>query len=71
MSFFFLFRDGEPAEPGSESLGAGDLTTALSFWLSGKTIPKNESVRDALNTHYGTSYTDIQPLISRFVRDRE
>ena len=56
---------------GAESLAAGDLTTAFSKWLATKGHPKNESVREALNTHYGTTYADIQPLVARFLKDRQ
>jgi hypothetical protein len=55
---------------GGESLAAGDLTTAFSKWLATKGHPKNEAVRAALNTHYSTSYADIQPPVARFLKDR-
>jgi hypothetical protein len=53
-----------------EVLAAGDLTTAFSKWLATKGHPKNEAIRAALNTSYSTTYADIQPLVSRFLRDR-
>jgi hypothetical protein len=49
---------------------AGDLTTVFSKWMATKGWPKNEKVRDALNSTYGTSYADIQPPVSRFLKNR-
>lgn len=56
---------------GSESLAAGDLTTALSKWQAANGYYNNEQIRAALNTHYGTSDTDIMPNLARFLRDRQ
>ena len=58
-------------EAASETLAAGDLTTAFCKWLDTKGHPKNESIRAALNTNYGTAYADIQPLVSRFLKNRQ
>jgi hypothetical protein len=68
MSLLLLLGGGGAAP--SESLAAGDLTTAFSKWLAGEGHPKNEAVRQALNTHYGTTNADIQPLVAKFLKDR-
>ena len=54
----------------AETLAAGDLTTAFIKWLATKGTPKNEVIRSSLNTNYGTTHTDIQKNISRFLKDR-
>ena len=57
--------------PAGETLAAGDLTTAFSKWLAGEGYPKNEAILAALNTSYSTSYADIAPPITRFLKDRQ
>lgn len=70
MSLLLLFS-GEAGDPPTETLAAGDLTTAFSKWLAGEGHPKNEAMRAALNTHYSTSNADIQPPVTRFLKDRQ
>jgi hypothetical protein len=55
----------------TESLAAGDLTTAFANWLAGLGVPKNEAVRAALTTHYSVDGDeDLSTVLSRFLRDR-
>lgn len=54
----------------AETLAAGDLTTAFVKWLATKAQPKNETVRADLNTNYGATNPDIQPLVAKFLHDR-
>jgi hypothetical protein len=68
MSLLLLFQAGGGGA--GETLAAGDLTTAFSKWLATKGHPKNEAIRAALNTHYGTEYRDIQPNLARFLKER-
>ena len=66
-----LLLTGVAGSPPSESLAAGDLTTAFSKWLAGEGHPKNEAMRAALNAAYGTSNADVEPLAARFLKDRQ
>ena len=48
-----------------------DTTTAFAIALRGVsgTLWMNERLRAHMNTAYGTSATDIQPNLARFLRD--
>lgn len=66
-----LAAQGEGGGGGSESLAAGDLTTALSNWLATKGTPKNEAIRSALTTHYSVDGgSDLTTVLSRFLQNR-
>lgn len=54
----------------AETLAAGDLTTAFVKWMDTKAGPKNETIRAALNTNYGTTNPDIAPLVTKFLQNR-
>lgn len=69
MSLLLLLQT-EAGGGASESLASGDLTTALMKWYATKGHPRQEDIRGDLNTHYGTSYADIMPPLSRFLKDR-
>lgn len=70
MSLLLLLQT-EAGGGSSESLAAGDLTTAFAKWLASRTMPKNEDIRGDLNTHYSRSDQDIQYVLSRFLKDRQ
>ena len=58
-------------EAATEVLAAGDLTTALSYWMRDRPVPlpRNENIRDILQAHY-SSQSDVTTLLARFLRER-
>lgn len=55
----------------AETLGLGDLTTALAYWLRGVRPDVTTQIRDRLAAHYSVAQpADNSTLLSRFLRLR-
>jgi hypothetical protein len=68
---FILVGLSPAAAGGGVTALNSDTTTALAFAM--RALPAgsgmNERLRDYLNTQYGTSSTDIQANLARFLKD--
>ena len=71
MSLLLLFPSTGGGGGQTETLAAGDLTTAFKKWYPGEGWPTNETIRASLTTAYSISGgSDLTTVLSRFLKTR-